>query len=63
MLVPALAPLCLGDAPGREIAASGSLLLALAAVGVHMAAMLGMAAGVAVGACRLATRVGHRRVG
>ena len=41
MLVPALAPLCLGDAPGREITASGSLLLALAAVGVHMAAMLG----------------------
>ena len=63
MLVPALAPLCLGDAPGREIAASGSLLLALAAVGVHMAAMLGMAAGVAVGACRLATRLRHRRVG
>lgn len=40
MLVPALAPLCIGDAPAREITAGGSLLLALAAVGVHMAAML-----------------------
>jgi hypothetical protein len=57
MLVPALAPLCLSDAPGREIAASGSLLLALAAVGVHMAAMLVAAGGVAVGAGRLAGRV------
>jgi len=63
MLVPALAPLCLGDAPGREITASGSLPLALAAVGVHMAAMLGAAGGVAVGAGRLATRVRHRREG
>lgn len=60
MLVPALAPLCLGDAPGREITASGSLLLALAAVGVHMAAMLAAAGGMAVGAGRLATRVRHR---
>jgi hypothetical protein len=40
MLVPALVPLCLGDTPAREITASGSMLLALAAVGVHMAAML-----------------------
>lgn len=40
MLVPALVPLCLGDAPAREITASGSLALALAAVAVHMAAML-----------------------
>jgi len=46
MLVPALAPLCLSDAPGREITASGSLLLALAAAG-----------GVAVGVGRLATLV------
>jgi hypothetical protein len=57
MLVPALAPLCLRDAPGREITASGSLLLALAAVGVHMAAMLAAAGGVAVGVGRLATLV------
>jgi uncharacterized membrane protein len=40
MLVPALIPLCIADAPGREITASGSLALALAAVGVHTAAML-----------------------
>lgn len=40
MLVPALVPLCLGASPAREITASGSLTLALAAVGVHMAAML-----------------------
>ncbi|MGQ0699169.1 MAG: hypothetical protein ACT4PZ_13110 [Panacagrimonas sp.] len=40
MLVPALVPMCLADSPAREITASGSQLLALAAVGVHMAAML-----------------------
>ncbi|HSW21524.1 MAG TPA: hypothetical protein VLJ62_02050, partial [Burkholderiaceae bacterium] len=40
MLVPALIPLCLADNPAREITASGSLLLAGAAVGVHTAAML-----------------------
>jgi hypothetical protein len=50
MLVPALVPLCLADTPARAITASGSLVLALAAVGVHTAAMLTttgiMAAGV-----------------
>ena len=40
MLVPALVPLCMADGPAREIAASGALVLALAAVGVHMGAML-----------------------
>lgn len=40
MLVPAFVPLCLSASPAREITASGSLLLALAAVAVHMAAML-----------------------
>lgn len=40
MLVPALVPLCAGDLPGREISASGSIVLALAAVGVHLGAML-----------------------
>ncbi|HEV7575444.1 MAG TPA: hypothetical protein VGO85_05335, partial [Caldimonas sp.] len=40
MLVPALMPLCLGAASARQITASGSLLLALAAVAVHGAAML-----------------------
>ena len=40
MLVPALVPLCIGNSPAREITASGSLTLALAAVGVHTIAML-----------------------
>jgi hypothetical protein len=52
MLVPALVPLCMGDSPAREIAASGSLMLALAAVGVHTAAMLAVTALVASGVCR-----------
>ena len=52
MLVPALIPLCLGDGPAREITASGSLLLALAAVGVHTAAMLAVTGVMATGACR-----------
>jgi len=53
MLVPALIPLCMGDAPAaREITVSGSLLLALAAVGVHTAAMLAVTGAVAFGACR-----------
>jgi hypothetical protein len=40
ILVPALIPLCTSDMPAREITASGSLTLALAAVAVHLAAML-----------------------
>jgi hypothetical protein len=40
MLVPALVPLCTSGMPAREITASGSVLLALAAVGLHLAAML-----------------------
>ncbi|MDN6884324.1 hypothetical protein QMO14_12025 [Variovorax sp. CAN2819] len=53
MLVPALIPLCMSEAPAaREITASGSLALALAAVGVHMAAMLAVTGAVAVGASR-----------
>ena len=52
MLVPALIPLCMGDASAREIGASGSLLLAFAAVGVHTAAMLAVTGAIAVGACR-----------
>ncbi|WP_232511793.1 hypothetical protein [Herbaspirillum sp. meg3] len=57
MLVPALVPLCLSNSPAREITASGSLLLALAAVIVHMAAMLavtGVAGLIAAGVCRRA---------
>ena len=52
MLVPALVPLCLADNPAREITASGSLLLALAAVGVHTAAMLVTTGVIATGVCR-----------
>ena len=52
MLVPALVPLCLSGSPAREITASGSMLLALAAVAVHMAAMLAVTAGVAALASR-----------
>jgi hypothetical protein len=51
MLVPALFPLCMGDAPAR-ISASGSLALALAAVGVHTAAMLAVTGAIASGVCR-----------
>jgi len=65
-LVPALVPLCLSNSPAREITASGSLLLALAAVIVHMAAMLavtGVAGLIAAGVCRRAdvdTEIGAR---
>ncbi len=52
MLVPALIPLCIGDAPAREITASGSLTLALAAVGIHTAAMLAVTGVIATGVCR-----------
>ncbi len=47
MLVPAIVPLCGSGLPAREITASGSL--ALAAVAVHMVAMLATAAAMAVG--------------
>ncbi len=40
VLVPALVPLCLSTGPWREFAASGASSLLLAAVAVHMAAML-----------------------
>ncbi|MFL6662683.1 MAG: hypothetical protein ACJ8G7_10905 [Rhizobacter sp.] len=52
MLVPALIPLCIGDGPAREITASGSLALALAAIGVHTAAMLAVTGAIATGICR-----------
>ena len=52
MLVPVLMPLCMGNAPAREITASGSLTLALAAVGVHTAAMLAVTGVIAIGVCR-----------
>lgn len=40
MLVPALIPLCLAATPGRELVASGSLPVVLAATGLHTASML-----------------------
>ncbi len=49
MLMPALASLCAVDMPGREITASGSLLTGVAAVGVHVGAMLVTTAVMAVG--------------
>ncbi len=53
MLVPALAPLCLGSgAVGQGMDAPGPLLLAFAAVAVHMAAMLAVTGVVATGVCR-----------
>jgi uncharacterized membrane protein len=52
MLVPALIPLCAGSGPARQITASGSLILALAAVAVHTAAMLAVTGMIASGICR-----------
>jgi hypothetical protein len=51
MLVPALIPLCVGDAPARAITASGSLALALAAVAVHAMSMLVVTGAIALAAC------------
>lgn len=48
MLVPVIIPLCLAAAPGAELTAGGSLPVALAAVGVHTAAMLVVTAAIAV---------------
>ncbi len=59
MLVPALVPLCMSDTPAREITASGSLLLALSAVAVHLAAMLITTAVVGLAVCRT-LRAGRR---
>jgi hypothetical protein len=52
MLVPALIPLCAGDASASALTGSGPLALALAAVGVHTAAMLAVTGLVATGVCR-----------
>ncbi len=53
LLVPALIPLCVSGSPAREITASGSMALALAAVAVHLAAMLATTAALAALASRL----------
>jgi hypothetical protein len=55
MLVPALASVCGGDGAVRQITASGSLALGLAAVGVHVGAMLVTTVLLAAGA-RVGTR-------
>ena len=52
MLVPALIPLCLSDTPAREITATGSMAMALAAVGLHTATMLAVSGAIATLACR-----------
>ncbi|MGO4260992.1 hypothetical protein [Lysobacter sp. TAB13] len=52
MLVPALVPICMSDTPAREITASGSVMLALAAVAVHLATMLLTTGTIAIGVCR-----------
>ena len=52
MLVPVLMPLCTGNAMARETAASEPLILVLAAVGVHAAAMLAVTGVIAIGICR-----------
>ena len=56
MLVPALVPLCASDGPVREISASGSLVMALAAVAVHTAAMLLTTGVIAAGVCHGVSR-------
>lgn len=50
MLVPALAQVCVSGMPGNGLTAPGSLAVALAAVGVHMVAMLATTAAMATGA-------------
>lgn len=52
MLVPALVPLCTGDVSVLAMTESGPLTLALAALGIHTAAMLAAIGLVAVGVCR-----------
>ncbi len=48
MLVPVLIPLCLAASPTRELTASGSIPVSLAAVGVHTLAMLAVTGAIAV---------------
>ena len=48
MVLPALIPLCLASDPLGEIAMEGSVGIALAAVGVHTAAMLAVTGAVAI---------------
>jgi hypothetical protein len=59
MLVPALIPLCVSGSPAREITASGSMLLALAAVALHLAAMLAVTGALALATSRGLALGGH----
>lgn len=52
MLVPVVIPLCLAATPAKELTAAGSLPVALAAIGTHMAAMLAVILVVAVSVYR-----------
>ena len=52
MLLPALLPLCMTDGPARAITATGSFALMLAAVALHLLAMLGTTQVVAMLVCR-----------
>jgi hypothetical protein len=56
MLVPALAPLCLTGGTAGPVTASGSLLLAAAALAAHLAAMLLTTGALACAICRGAVR-------
>ncbi|MGS1076798.1 hypothetical protein [Pseudoxanthomonas beigongshangi] len=60
VLVPALVPLCLSAGPWREFAGSGASSLLLAAVAVHMAAML-VVTGVLAHTAWRGLRTGARR--
>lgn len=60
MLVPALMPLCFGGSSVRAIGLSDSLLLALAALAVHLAAMLATTAVVSFGACHVVNGLRQR---
>jgi hypothetical protein len=48
MLIPIVVPLCLSAAPAQELTATGSIPIALAALGVHTATMLATIAAIAV---------------
>lgn len=47
MLVPVIIPLCLAATPARELTAAGALPVSLAAIGLHMVAMLAVTAAIA----------------
>ena len=63
MLLPALLPLCMTDGPARAISATGSLALMLAAVVLHLLAMLGTTQIVAKVLCRATASRGAYALG